>query len=199
LGLAPRLAPLDRPRVQVDGRDHRDEEPTAQVIHITRGDSREHRPALNPVMVELIVEPHAGIPVLRPPLRGNSREAQDVGAVRRPHVHQGPITSGMTSGMADRAIDRAAHLPQLAQTPMTGITRVPAPVTDAQAAFAHVAPQAMAPLTEHDRDGAWPSSDGGVPQCWVLISSERRQTQAQRPIDTGVRTPRDQEGHAWKR
>jgi transposase len=37
LGLAARLAHLDRTSVPVDGHDHRGEEPAAQVVHITRG------------------------------------------------------------------------------------------------------------------------------------------------------------------
>jgi hypothetical protein len=33
-----------------------------------------------------MVEHHAGIPVLMPPLRGNSRDARDVGAGMSTHV-----------------------------------------------------------------------------------------------------------------
>jgi transposase len=126
LGLAPRLAPLDSTSVHVDGRDTSDEEPTEQIIHITRGYRRDHRPDLNHVIMELIVEHQAGIPVLMTPLSGHSRDAQDVGEVIRPHVHQWHITYGMTYVVADRAIYREANLQKLAQTPMKWITRVPA-------------------------------------------------------------------------
>jgi len=62
LGLTPRFAQLDRTSVQVEGRDHRDEAPEEQVMHITRGYSREHRPDLNQVMLERIVELRRGSP-----------------------------------------------------------------------------------------------------------------------------------------
>src|SRR5215211_5774052 len=78
LGLAPRLAHRDRTSVHVDGRDNSDEESEDKVVHITRGDSREHRPDFNQVMVELMVEHQAGLPILMTPLRGNSRDAQDL-------------------------------------------------------------------------------------------------------------------------
>jgi transposase len=96
LGLAPRFAHLDSTSFHVDGRYNSDEEPTEQVIHITRGYRRDHRPDLNQVMLELIVEHQAGIPVLMKPLSGNSSDAHDFGEVIRTHVHQLHITYGMT-------------------------------------------------------------------------------------------------------
>ena len=51
LGLAPRFTHLDSTSFHVDGRYNSNEEPDAQVIHITRGYSRDHRPDLNQVML----------------------------------------------------------------------------------------------------------------------------------------------------
>lgn len=44
LGLAPRVAHLDSTSFHVDGRSKSDQEPEEQVMHITRGYSRDHRP-----------------------------------------------------------------------------------------------------------------------------------------------------------
>jgi transposase len=85
-GLAPRLTPLDRTSVHVDGRYNSGEAPEAQVVQRTRGDSRDHRPDFNHVLLERIVEQQAGIPLLMTPRSGNSREAQHVGEVVRPQV-----------------------------------------------------------------------------------------------------------------
>ena len=68
LGLAPTFAHLDSTSFHVDGRYNHDNAPDKQVVHITRGYSRDHRPDLNQVMRELIVEHQAGIPVLMKPL-----------------------------------------------------------------------------------------------------------------------------------
>jgi transposase len=199
LELAPRFAPLESTSFQVDGRDNSDEEPTEQVIHITRGYTRGHRPDLSQVMWELIVAHQAGLPILMKPLSGHSRDAQDVGEVIRTHVHQWPITYGMTSVVANSASYREANLQKLAQTPMKWTTRAPATFSDAQAALAHVDPQAMAPLTAHYRYGEVPAMYGGVQQRWVLISSELRRTPAPRTVDTGLCRQGDQEGKAWKK
>lgn len=72
LRLTPTCAPLERTRVPVDGRDHSGAEPDAHVMHLTRGSSREHRPALTHVRLDVSVAHHAGIPVLRKPLRGTT-------------------------------------------------------------------------------------------------------------------------------
>jgi transposase len=64
LGLRPTSTHLDRTSVHGDGRYHRDEEPEAQVMPITRGDRRDHRPACTRVMWELMVEHQAGLPML---------------------------------------------------------------------------------------------------------------------------------------
>jgi transposase len=143
VGLTPRLAHLERTSVQVDGRDNRDEEPAAQVMHLTRGYRREHRPDLQHVMLELSVEPQAGIPRLRPPLRGHSRDVHAVGQVLRAHLEPWHTTAGVPSIGAERARDRAANRQPRVQTAMPWITRVPATWSAAQAALAQVAPQAL--------------------------------------------------------
>ena len=88
LGLAPTFAHLDSTSFHVDGRYNREEEPDAEVIHITRGYSRDHRPDLNHVMLELMVEHQAGIPVLMQPLSGNSSDAHEFGQVVKDHIAQ---------------------------------------------------------------------------------------------------------------
>src|ERR671931_567097 len=94
LGLAPRFAHLDSTSFHVDGRYNSDEEPEEQVVHITRGYSRDHRPDLNQVMLELMVEHQAGIPILMQPLSGNSSDATDFSEVVRCPVNQVQTTSG---------------------------------------------------------------------------------------------------------
>jgi transposase len=90
LRLAPRFAHLDTTSFHVDGRSHSEEEPDEQVVHLTRGHSRDHRPDLNHVMLELIVEHQAGLPILMKPLSGNRSDAQAVGHVIQEHIAQFP-------------------------------------------------------------------------------------------------------------
>jgi transposase len=199
LGLAPRVAHLDSTSVHGDGRDNSDAEPEAQVVHIPRGYSRDHRPDLHQVMGELMVEHHAGSPLLRPPLRGHSSDAQDVGEVVRRHVKQLPPTYGLTYLVADSALSTEAHLDRLAQTQLKWSTRVPAPLRDAPAALAHADAPTMASLQAGYRARDWTAAYGGVAQRGVLLCSEPRPTQAQRRVDKQLRTQSDQEVKAVRK
>jgi len=78
------------------------------------------------------------------------------------------------------------------------MTRVPATLSDAQAALAQAAPHAMPPGTEGYRYHALTSTYGGVEQRWLLIASEPRQPQARRTVDKHLLKHSEHEGKAWK-
>jgi transposase len=183
LGLAPTFAHLDSTSFHVDGRYNSNEAPSDQVIHMTKGYSRDHRPDLNQVMLALIVEHQAGIPVLMKPLSGNGSDTKEFGQVVRAHIAQLHTTYGITYLVADSALYSAPNLQTLAETQIQWMTRVPATLSDAQAALAQADPQTMAPLTAGYRYHVMPSTYGGVAQRWVLLYSEHRHTQAQRTVD----------------
>jgi transposase len=199
LGLAPRFAHLDSTSFHVDGRYNSDAEPEAKVVHITRGYSRDHRPDLNQVMLELMVEHHAGIPILMKPLRGNSSDTHDFGEAVRAHVNQLQSTYGLTYLVADGALYSDANRQKLAQTHLKWITRVPATVSAAQAVLAQVDPQALTALKEGDRDQELTSTYGGIEHRWLLIYSEPRQAQAHHTVDQQWRQQSDKEGTAFKK
>jgi transposase len=183
LGLTPRFAHLDSTSFHVDGRYNSDKEPDAHIIHITRGYSRDHRPDLNQVMLDLIVEHQAGIPLLMKPLSGNTSDASDFGQVVSSHIAQLHTTYGTTYLVADSALYNAENLQKLAHTGSRWITRVPATLTEAQAALAQANPTAMESLMEGYRYQVLTSTYGGIAQRWVLIYSEHRRPQAQRTVD----------------
>jgi transposase len=199
LGLCPTYMHLDTTSFHVDGRYNSDEEPEEQVVHITKGYSRDHRPDLNQVMLELLVEQQADIPVLMQPLSGNSSDPQTFGQVICAHIEQLHTTYGATYLVADSALYSEDNLNKLAQTALKWITRVPATLREAQAALAQADPQAMAPLHKGYRYHALPSTYGGVEQRWVLIYSESRRAPTQRTVDTQLRKQSDKEVKAFKK
>jgi transposase len=198
LGLAATFAHLDSTSFHVDGRYNSEEEPEAEVIHITRGYSRDHRPDLNQVMLELIVEHQAGIPVLMQPLSGNTSDGKTFGHVVKEYVTQLQTTYGTTYLVADSALYNADNLQQLAETTVKWMTRVPATLGEAQAALAQAAPSTMPLLTEGYRYQVLPSTYGGVAQRWLLLASEHRYAQAQRTVDKQLRQQSDQEVKEFK-
>jgi transposase len=199
LGLASTFAHLDSTSFHVDGRYNSEEEPDAEVIHITRGYSRDHRPDLNQVMLELVVEHQAGIPVLMQPLSGHSSDVKEFGRVVHEYIAQLQTTYGTSYLVADSALYSDDNLQKLAETQLKWITRVPATLSDAQTALAQAHPHTMAPLTEGYRYQILPSTYGGVQQRWMLVASEHRQAQAQRTVDKQLLTRSTQESKAFKK
>src|SRR6266480_7007969 len=126
LGLTRTYSHLDTTSFHVDGRYNSAQPPDEQVVHITQGYSRDHRPDLNQVMLELIVEHQAGIPLLLKPLSGTSNDGQALGQIVSEHIQQLQTTYGTTSLVADSALESAENLQTLAKTGRKGITRVPA-------------------------------------------------------------------------
>src|SRR5262249_56769055 len=159
----------------VDGRYNSDEAPDEQVVHITQGYSRDHRPDLNQVMLELIVEQQAGIPLLMKPLSGNSHDGKVFGQVVSDHIAQFQTTYSPTYLVADSALYNADNLQQLAKTSLKWITRVPATLTEAQEVLAQAQPETMAALPDGYRYAVVASSYGGGGQPWGLFFSEQHQ------------------------
>jgi len=183
LGLTPTFAHLDRTSFHVDGRSNSTEEPEAEVMHITRGYRRDHRPDLNHVMLTLIVEHQAGMPLLMHPLSGHSSDGQTLGQIVTEHIKQLQTTYGTTALVADSALSSAENLQALAKTGSQWITRVPATITEAQDALAQADPETMEPLGEDYRSHLLASTYGGVAQRWMLCSSAHRRLPAQRSVD----------------
>ncbi len=198
LGLTPTFTHLDTTSFHVDGRYNSNEAPDEQVVHITQGYSRDHRPDLNQVLLALIVEHQAGIPLLMKPLSGNSSDGKVFGQVISDHIAQLQTTYNPTYLVADSALYNAENLQKLADTSLKWITRVPATLTEAQEVLAQAQPETMASLPAGYRYAGVASSYGGVAQRWVLFYSEHRQPQAQRTVDKQWRKQSDQEGRAFK-
>lgn len=75
LELNPKIAHLDASSFHLDGSyNSGDDEPVDGVIQIKRGYSRDDRPDLNQVVLELIAENTAGLPLLMRPLSGNASD-----------------------------------------------------------------------------------------------------------------------------
>lgn len=199
LGLTPTFTHLDTTSFHVDGRYNSAEAPDEQVVHITQGYSRDHRPDLNQVMLELVVEHQAGIPVLMKPLSGNSHDGKAFGQVVSDHIAQLQSTYSPTYLVADSALYNAENLHKLAETSLKWITRVPATLTEAQEVLAQAQPATMTLLPDGYRYAVVASQYGGVAQRWVLIYSDHRQPQAQRTVDKQLLQHGDREVKAFKR
>jgi transposase len=199
LSLTSQVVHLDTTSFHVDGCYNRAEEPEAQVIHVTQGYSRDHRPDLNQVMLELIVEHQAGIPVLMKPLSGNTHDGVEFGKVITEHVRQLYTAPQGTILVADSALYSADNLGTLAASGLKWITRVPATLHEAQEVLAQVVPSTMAPLTDGYRYQEPVATYAGITQRWVIVYSEARQARVKRTAAKQVRTESEAELKAFKK
>jgi transposase len=199
LGLASSYVHLDTTSFHVDGRYNRAEAPEEGVIQITQGYSRDHRPDLNQVMLELMVEHQAGIPLLMKPLSGNSSDTVEFGRVVDDHISELCRADTPLYLVADSALYSAENLRKLDQGKVKWITRVPATLNEVQAHLAQPALETMTELTDGYRFREVSSNFGGVAQRWLVIYSEARQKRLKASVDTQLLRQSDQERKAFKK
>jgi transposase len=198
LALTGRFAHLDTTSFHVDGRYNSAEGPADQIIHITPGSSRDHRPDLNQVLLELLVEQHAGIPLLMKPLSGNTNDQVEFGRIITEHVQQLRTAHSLISLVADSALYTAENLGHLAQSGIKWITRVPATLTEVHAVLAPVTPETMTPLADGYRYHEEVSTYGGSQQRWLVVYSEARQQRSRRTVEKQLRAQSEAELKAFK-
>jgi transposase len=113
LGLVCRFGHLDTTRFHTDGQYPRETEPDEGVVQITRGYSRDHRPDLHQVVLQLIVERQASIPLRMEPLNGNRSDKVSFCDTIRTHIGQLKTDVGLEYLGADSALYTAETLPQM--------------------------------------------------------------------------------------
>lgn len=90
LGLSPRYAHMDSTDFHLDGVYNSENPPDedSNVIHLTKGYSRDHRPDLNQVVLNLITDNQAGIPIHMAALDGNSNDKSSFRTIIDQHIGQ---------------------------------------------------------------------------------------------------------------
>jgi transposase len=105
LGLDCKIGHLDATSFHVDGvYNSREEEAPEGVIHVIQGYSRDHRPDLNQVVLQLIGEHQAGIPLWMDALSGNSSDKASFRETLNGHVEQLRAGVGLSLVVADSAL-----------------------------------------------------------------------------------------------
>ena len=186
LDLHPRIAHLDATSFHVDGTYNSEDEAVSEhVVHIRPGYSRDHRPELNQVVLNLIVEHQAGLPILMQPLSGNASDQGSFPALIQAHLAQLQQVHGFEFVVADAAIYSASALQDIASAGVKFITRVPETVKQAQAVLAASDPaefDALEPLVEGYRSRTHVSDYGGVRQRWLILHSEAARERARKTV-----------------
>lgn len=189
LGLSPSQAHLDTTSFHVDGsyddnhdkdnhdEDNRNEEASEGVIRISHGYSRDHRPDLKQVVLELISENSAGIPLLMKPLSGNQNDKTSFQEVVTRHVGQ-----LQEAGIEVLVTDSAGYTPTTLQTlqPMnvTWVMSVPATLSSAQGLLATLPTEDFSLLVAGYEAVRVEVTYADVVQRWLVVRSQAARERA---------------------
>ena len=171
LGLVCRFGHLDSTGFHADGQYNSAEPVQEGVIQITQGYSRDHRPDLNQVVLQLVCERQAGIPLLMETLSGNNSDKESFRDTVKTHIEQMQSDVALEYVSADSALYVAETLREMSH--FKWISRVPQTLSLARQIIHSIAPDLMS----HPEQTAFRSLGtvyGDVQQRWVVVYSPPR-------------------------
>jgi transposase len=189
LGLGGKVAMghLDTTSFHVDGHYNSsgdDFDENAGVIHVSKGYSRDHRHDLTQVVLELITESRANLPMMMRPLSGNASDKTSFKDSIERHVGQlRGDDGGPSMVVTDSAGFNRECLAACQRQGLGWVMSVPATVGEARRRLEDVDPEKLRPLAEGYRYSAFSTTYAGVEQRWLLIYSEAARERAAKQMD----------------
>lgn len=181
LGLTCRIGHMDSTSIHVDGEYNSKKDPVEGVIHVTQGYSRDHRPDLNQVVLQLITENQAGIPMRMLPQDGNSSDQPGFRETISTHIEQMNVDFGMQYVVADCALYSEATLKELGD--FGWISRVPETINAAREVIQSVAGELIA--ESGDDEMVYRSlctTYGGIRQRWLVVHTRSAHRRAKKTL-----------------
>jgi transposase len=201
LGIIPKVAHMDTTSFHVDGEYNSDEPPDedSKLIHITQGYSRDRRPDLNQVVLELITENQASLPMMMHPLSGNSSDKATFEHSVHTHIAHLQANHGLTLMVSDSAGYTRASLEAYQQQGVHWIMSVPGTLKEAKGHLAEAEPTTMHDLAEGYRYTPMRSHYAEVEQRWLVIYSEQARTRALKSVDKELLKQSQQDHKAFEK
>jgi transposase len=176
------LAHLDSTSMSVEGKyDHCSEE---NVVKLTYGHSKEHRPDLKQVVMSLVVSGSSSVPIWMEPQDGNNSDKKSFHeTVKKVRDFQKQLKSCPEfKWVADSALYSQDRL--LKHNDYLWISRVPETITEAQKLVEK--PDTDIAWVEHNkgyRTASFTSIYGGIRQRWLLVYSQQSYERERQTFD----------------
>ena len=196
LGLTSRFAHLDSTGLHTDGQYNSVEGASEGEIHLTRGYSRDHRPELNQLVLQLICERQAGIPLLMKPLSGNSSDKVEFRDTINAHIDQLRSDFKVEYVVADSALYVAETLQSMAS--LRWISRVPETLSLACEVIHATAAELMSNPTQAASRSLC-TRYAGVAQRWLVVYSPEAYRRALHTVNRRCRQLSEGEYQAFER
>lgn len=172
LNLSPLCAHMDLTSFHLDGDYNRENLPDSQgekVLHLTKGYSRDHRPELNQVVLNLITDNQAGIPLHMEALDGNTNDKSSFRSTVKNHIDQ----LNNVSSFSYLIMDSAGYTEETIQSHGNAyhwISRVPENIKGCKEALQQEA--TFIDLTEKYSYHTVKQNYGAIEQRWLVIYSQ---------------------------
>lgn len=174
LGLRSKFGHVDSTSMHVDGVYNSEGSPPEGVIHIVPGYSRDHRPELNQIIINMIVESKGSLPIHMSSASGNSSDKNDFREIISTHVDNLENYFGVEYIVADSALYSVKTI-QTLDGVMLFITRVPETIKDAKLLIKQADIDSMTEIDDNYRYLEVCSTYGQVKQRWILVHSQHAQ------------------------
>ncbi|MCP3673473.1 MAG: IS1634 family transposase, partial [Gammaproteobacteria bacterium] len=172
---------LDSTSIHVDGKYAPDED--SQAVKLVRGYSRDHRPELNQVVLNLITENKAGIPVYMQAASGNINDNEGFKNIVKNHISSLKAAQDSQHVIGDAALYTAETIQSLDEQKQLFISRAPQKLKQVKEAIAEKNTLDFKQL-DNGYSAAWLESDyGEVKQRWLLVESEQAKKREQHTLD----------------
>ena len=173
LGLNADSVHLDITSFHVDGEYAQSTDENTKAVQLVKGYSRDHRPDLNQVVLELICENQAGLPVYMQALSGNTNDSKAFAEITKRHIHCLKAAQSSRYFIADSSLYTKESIRSLDEQKQQFITRVPMSINLAKQALLNCDSAQLVEIGE-GYSGHWIESNyGEVKQKWLLIKSEQ--------------------------
>lgn len=179
LGLLCPEGHLDSTSFHTDGKYNSEAESTEGVIQITKGYSRDHRPDLNQVVLQMITDGQAGIPILMQPLSGNNSDQNSFRATVDEHIKHLNADFGMKLIVADSALFNEKSLAKLGRFPW--VSRVPETITAAKELIKATA-EALMQTGQEQAHCSLGVVYAKIKQRWLVVYSEAARHRVQKTL-----------------
>lgn len=179
-GIDVRFAHLDTTALSLQGEynfEQEEEENDEQVITITYGHSKDHRPDLKQAILGMICANRTSIPIYLGAISGNTSDKTSLPQIASVYLEQLSEDEATPILVADSALYSADTIQKLSDNQW--VSRVPATINEAKDLLASIDQQAMlASEREHYFCYETSSTYGDVEQRWLLVlHAARRQSE----------------------
>ena len=172
-------------------------------LHITHGHSKDHRPDLVQVGLQLIVNNSSRIPLMLKVLSGNAEESKSYGAFVEQHTSQLQNEYGLRLLVVDSKLYNIANLTILSKkSGLKWLTRVPHTIGCVKEVYAHVGVCEWTPLPDYEQEYSYRevgSIYGDVSQRWLVLHSKAKYQKDLLKFDRKIAKSRAKESQSFKK